>query len=226
MNVRIFFHRQTFYAAILCPVLAFSMSRVDFSQPTLFKASEYQLSAPFFKFISAGFWPATADVLWMQTLQRVGSGMQKAEVISELSNLYRLITELDPNFYEIYDQAAVMLGYYFEEAGPALEIIDRGIHIYENGNPPQKFWSHPYSLYVYRAYINSFVSNDWSKAKIDYLRAADVPGAPLYLKTMKTWLVNEGSEKQLAQRVLKMLVSNSTNPIVKAKYLEKLKMYE
>jgi hypothetical protein len=226
MKVRAFFNRQCFFAVVLCPILIFLMTDVEFSQPKLFKPAEYQLTPQFFKFVSAGFWPAAADFLWVQTLQRAGSTNYAPETLPELLGFYRLSTSLDPNFYEAYDQAAVLMGFYYEAAYPALEIIDRGIHVYETGNPPQKFWTHPYSLYMYRAYVNAFLRNNWADAKQDYLKASYVKGAPVYLEDMRVWLKQEGSEKKLAKKVLKLLYNNAKDPLIRAKYQEKLKQYE
>ena len=226
MNKRTFFHQQTWIALILCPLFYFSMNTIEFNQPKVLKAAEYQLTPQFFRFISAGFWPATADLLWLQTLQLMGQGIYSKEVLSETLSFYRLSTDLDPNFYELYDQASVNFGFYFEAVEPALEIIDRGIKVYESGNYPPKFWTHPYSLYLYRAYVNAFLKNDWRAAKADYLKTAYSPGAPVYLQDMKVWLKEEGSERKLAVKVLKILIQSTQDPIVKAKYQEKIKQYE
>ncbi|MBC7396131.1 MAG: hypothetical protein H7333_01705 [Bdellovibrionales bacterium] len=202
------------------------MANVEFRQPILFKATEYQLTPQFFKFISSGFWPATTDLLWMQTLQRVGAANYDPLTLPETLGFYRLVTTLDPNFYEIYDQGAVVFGFYYEAAYPAIELLDRGIDVYEHGNPPEKFWTHPYSLYLYRAYVNAFLRNNWAQAKRDYLKAAYTPHSPEYLQRMKIWLSQEGSEKKLAVRVLSLLIQNAKDPAIRAKYEEKLKKYE
>jgi hypothetical protein len=226
MNVRVFLNLQCFFAVIICPLLWVLMTDVEFQQPKLFRPAEYQLTPQFFKFISSGFWPAAADMLWVQTLQRAGSSNYAPDTLPEVIGFYRLTTELDPNFYEAYDQAAVLLGFYYEAGYAAIEMLDRGIKVYRTGNPPRKFWTHPYSLFMYRAYVNAFLRNDWKAAKQDYLAAADTPGSPAYLEEMKSWLQKEGSEKKLAHKVLKLLMLNSKDPVLKAKYLEKMKHYE
>jgi hypothetical protein len=226
MNVRVFFNRQCIFALILCPLLWVAMTNVEFPQPKLFRSGEYQLTPQFFKFVSFGFWPAAADVLWMQTLQSVGAANYAPETLPEVLGFYRLITSLDPNFYVAYDQAAVLFAFFYEASDPAVELIDRGIKVYQTGHPPMKFWTHPYSLYMYRAYVNAFLRNDWPAAKQDYLDAGNVKNSPQYLQSMKVWLKEEGSEKKLAHKVLTLLVSNATDPVIKAKYQEKLKHYE
>ena len=226
MNKRRFFHRQAFLALVFCPLIYLSISTVEFTQPKLFKAAEYQLTPQFFRFISAGFWPATADLLWLQILQKIGPGLNSQDAMKEVLGFYRLATSLDPYFYVLYDQAAVTFSFIYEAPYPAIEMIDRGIRIYEKGKYPKKFWTHPYSLFLYRAYVNAFIRNDWSAAKADYLKTADMPGAPPYLQLMKVWLKEEGSEKKLAVKVLKVLINSTNDPLVKSKYQEKIKLYE
>ena len=226
MNVRFFFHRQALVAAVLCPLIFYSMNRIEFAQPSLFTPSDYQLTPEFFKFVSVGFWPAASDLLWLQTLQRIGGGNYSRENLSETLDFYRLSSSLDPNFYEAYDQAAVVFGFFYEAPDPAIEMLDRGIKVYESGQAPPKFWTHPYSLYLHRAYVNAFLKNNWVQAKADYLKAAATPGSPPYLQNMKIWLTREGSERKLALRVLTLLAQNAKDPVIKSKYLEKLKKYE
>ncbi len=226
MNTRTFFHRHAFVALFLCPLLWFATTTIDFVQPKLFKTSEIQYTAPFLKFISAGFWPAAADVMWMQTIQKIGIANYSAETLEDTLSFYRLLTTLDPHFYEAYAQAGIAFGFYYGAAGPALEMLDRGIKEYESGSAPPHFWRHAFTLYIYHAYVSAFVKNDWAQAKVDFINAASIQGAPLYLQSMKMWLKEENSEKVLASKVLKLLIQNETDPTVRTKYEEKLKQYE
>jgi hypothetical protein len=203
--------------------LALSM---DFPKARLQKASEYQLTPQFFKFISVGFWPAAHDYLWIRTLQLIGSGETGGDVLRDSVGFYRLSTALDPYFYEIYDQAAVNFSCIFDAPFAALEFIDKGIRIYERANPPKRFWSHPYSLYLYRAYVNAFMRNDWAQARIDYLRAAYTPGSPAYLQQMKKWLQDGDGDRKLAIRVLKWMIRTTEDVRIRQKYEEKLRQYE
>jgi hypothetical protein len=226
MKLRRLFHRQALVALFLCPFLYYSTKEVEFNQPKLFKAAEYQLTPQFFKFISSGFWPAAHDYLWIRTLQIIGTGNFSKDILLESIGFYRLSIALDPYFYEVYDQAAVNFSCLFDAAYPALEFLDKGIRVYEHGSPPEKFWRHPYSLYMYRAYIHAFMLNDWVHAKDDYLKASQMRGAPRYLQEMQKWLKEEGSESVLAVKVLKLMIRNTDDQKLKQKYQEKLRHYE
>lgn len=226
MNSRLFFHRHLVGAVLFGVVFLSLNSKFQFAQPKEFNATHYQLSAPFFKFATAGFWPAAVDALWIQTIQKIGSANYHPSTIPAVKDFYRLATDLDPNFYELYEQAGVLFLFFYEAGGPAREVLEKGIEVYERGNVPAAFWTHPYTLYIFLANVYAFQLNDWPKAKETYLRAADVPGSPPYLQNMREWLSKEGSEKVLAKRVLQQLVQNTEDPLIRSKYEEKLKQYE
>jgi hypothetical protein len=226
MNVRQFLNKPFFSAIIVCPLLLTLILGTNFNKPQLFKSVEYQLTPQFFKFVSSGFWPAASDLLWLQTLQMIGNANYSPETLAESLGFYRLMTSLDPDFYEGYDQGALVFSFFYDAAYPSLEILDKGIRHYESGRAPKRFWTHPYSLYLHRAYVNAFLRNNWEAAKRDYLSAGDMANSPAYIKQMRFWLEKEGSEKRLAHNVLKLLIQNTTDKVIKAKYEEKLKAYE
>jgi hypothetical protein len=226
MKWRGVFHRQALVAIVFSLPLYLSIKEIDFFRPPLMKASEYQLTPQFFRLISGGFWPAAHDYLWIRTLQLIGSAQYGPEALKESVGFYRLSTGLDPYFYEIYDQAAVNFSCLFDAPFAALEFIDKGIRIYERASPPKRYWNHPYSLYLYRAYVNAFMRNDWGQARNDYLKAAYTPGSPAYLQSMKKWLQEGDGDRKLAVRVLKWMISTTEPGPIRKKYEEKLKLYE
>ena len=223
MNLRDFFHRHTFVALLLGSGCLWSASRLKIEQPFSSNATQYQLSASFFKWVTGGFWPAAVDALWIQTLQKVSADGYTSNNLAASREFYRLATDLDPVFYELYEQAGVLFLFYYEAPEPAREILEKGIRAYEAGITPSQFWTHPYTLYIFLANVYAFQMNDWPKAKETYLRAALVPRAPHYLVQMQSWLKTEGSEKILAQRVLRQLIDHTDDAFVRSKYEEKLK---
>jgi|GEM_PF-1818472 len=226
MDLRLFFHRQAFVAAILGGLCLWLAGRVSISQQPSLNVPSYQLSAPFFKFVTAGFWPAAVDGLWIRTIQDVGSARYTPATLPEAREFYRLATDLDPDFYELYEQGGILFFFFYESADAAQEILNKGISVYESGSTPPKFWTHPYTLYLFLANVYAFQLNDWGRAKEVYLRAAKVPHAPSYLIGMQTWLQKEGSEKILAQKTLRLLIEHTDDDTVREKYREMLKKYE
>jgi tetratricopeptide (TPR) repeat protein len=199
---------------------------MKFAQQNVFNATQYQLSAPFFKFVTGGFWPAAADALWIQTIQKIGSANYSPATLPEAREFYRLASDLDPNFYELYEQGGLLFLFFYENPEAAQEILSKGIQVYEGGSAPKAFWTHPYTLYIFMANVYAFQLSDWPKAKEYFLRAAQVPKAPQYLVQMQEWLQKEGSEKTLARKVLIRLIENTNDPVIRSKYEERLKKYE
>jgi hypothetical protein len=226
MKLPFFLHRHVIIVLLLSPILLFWVNKTQFNQQPLFNATQYQFTPPFFKLITFGFWPAAVDVSWIETVQLLGSHKITRDVAEEASTFYDLATDLDPNFYELYEQAGVGLAILGEQTELGIHFFQKGIKAYEEKDTPRAFWTHPYSLYIYLAFVEAYKKNDWAAAKKIYLQASYIPGAPLYLQEMREWLVKENSEVPLAKRVLKLLIQNATDQDVKKKYQEKLSQYE
>jgi hypothetical protein len=229
MKMSNLFHRQVIVALLFCPLLLVAMHTLHFdrriSQSNGLNA-EYELTPPFFKFISSGFWPAAADAFWIQTLQLTASSNYSEQNLNEAKSFYRLATDLDPKFYELYEQGGVLFSFFFENPEAAREILQKGIDVSRSPNLPEKYWTHPATLYILLAYTYAFQMNDWANAKRVYLEALQAKGCPEYIFAMKPWLESENSERILALKVLTNLIRNTTDEKMKAQYQEKLKLYE
>ena len=226
MNPRVFFSRQTMIAVVFCPLLLYVAGTFSFPKQKVLSDTQYQLTPQFFKFVSGGFWPAAVDSLWIEAIQGIGDANYSPETVAPLRKFYDLALSLDPNFYELYEQAGVVFSVFYDLPEPAAFYLEQGVAFYKAGLATAKFWTHPVTLYILLGYVYAFQENDWVRAKQVYLEASDVPGAPDYLKAMKVWLVTEDSEKVLAIRILRLLIQNTKDPVLKEKYKEKLSHYE
>lgn len=193
--------------------------RTSFNDP-------YVATPEFLKLLSAGYWPAVTDYLWLGAISEIGTGQYTEANFKRSYEFYDLGTKLDPDFYELYEQAGVAFSFFYENAEASLEFLNRGIDRFESGLAPPRFWTHPVTLYIHRAYVYAFLANDWPRARLAYLAAADAPNAPHYLQVAREWMIKEGSEKILATRVLKILIRNTSDEKLKKKYEEKLRKYE
>ncbi len=198
-----------------------------------YKNTPIHYTPQFFKFITAGYWPAAVEGMWIALLQQISLNKITEPQLQEVAQFYDLATDLDPYFYELYEQAGIYFGFYKEDGAQASRFLEKGAAAYEtlvknhsNKKFVSRFWSHPYSLYIYLAYAYGFVAYDWPKAKATFLRAAEIPGAPLYILEMKKWLVQEGSEKLLAKKALNHLILYANDAHQKQKYFQKLKELE
>ncbi len=209
----------TLCATLICPLLFFIQSQVLL--PEEFRNLQPKaLNAPFFKFVTFGYWPAAVDWMWIQTLQIIGGKNYSQEMKPFAVYFYEIATDLDPRFYELYEQAGVLFSFYFKSPDESIHFLEKGIE-----HRSEK-WNHPYQLHLLAAYLYSYDKKDWSKAKGHYLKAADIPGAPEYLKNMKKWLLEKDSEKLLAKRVLTLLIRQTPDEFLKKEYEERLKAYD
>ena len=219
MSLKKFFHLPLLFVLISLSALVFTIQEAQFNSPPSWNATSYQFTPSwnatsyqftpsFFKLMTMGYWPAAVEGMWIRTLQIVSSGNYEASLAEPTAQFYDLALDLDPHFYEMYEQSAVMFTVLFHRPELAAHFLERGIRHYETASPPEKFWTHPYTLYIMLAYVTSFELHDWGKAKAIYLKAAQVPHAPPYLLEMQTWLQKENSETALARKVLHLLIRN------------------
>lgn len=203
------------FAGLLCPILFLIQSHLPVA-PAFVDPKPKPYSAKFFKFVMMGYWPAAVDWFWIQTLQIIGTQNHPIEFKPSVFGFYELATDLDPRFHELYLQASTMFGFLYHSPDEAIYFLEKGI---KNTNA---HWEHPHLLYLILAYYYTFEKNDWAKAKEQYLRASELPGAPSYLQNMKIWLQEDGAEKKLGKKVLSLMINQTKNEKLKEEYQKKL----
>jgi hypothetical protein len=220
------FHPQSLISFGMAAALAAGIPWLQKEPLHVANDTGYELTAPFFRFVTSGHWPAAVDYFWIRTLQVAGMPQKGSPQAQELARFYRLAQNLDPDFFETYLQGGLIFGVLLDEPGLALEVLDRGIRVYESGRYPKAFWPHPFQLYLYRAFVNAFLREDFREARSDFARASKVPGAPLYLTQGSTDVNAKDADRRIALHVLRHQLQNEKDPEVRKKYEEKLKKYE
>jgi hypothetical protein len=230
MIKQVFFTRQLFVSLVIVLFALVGASSINiYTQNSFNRVTENPIaySPQFFKWITGGFWTSAVDAMWIETLQLISqAGENHSEVSKRARDFYDLATDLDPYFYELYEQAGVLFLFYLEEPDPAAHILEKGIAVLKTRQPPKAFWTHPETLYVLLAYVYAYQKNDWAKAKAIFLEVSDLPTAPPYTKNMRIWLEKEGSERILARKTLEWMMNTTKDETLKQKYREKLKQYE
>lgn len=174
----------------------------------------------FFKLLSLGYHPALVDWMWIQSLQVIGGRNFNSERMPMARNFYDLATDLDPRFYDLYEQAGVLFSMFFKSSDDAIYFLEKGVR---NIHPS---WTHPYTLHLLLFYEYAFSRKDWEIAKQHYLLAAEMPNAPVNLQLAMSWLKEPNSEKRLARQVLKALIDTTTDDFLKKEYLKEIKKYD
>ncbi len=226
MAWRSIFHLHGLGSIGVLLALAGAVSRL---QPEPLRVAEdtgYEPTPPFFRFATGGHWPAAVDYYWIRILQVAGGIQKKSPQVMELAVFFRLVQQLDPDFFDTYLQGGSFFGVVLEEPELAHEVLERGIRVYESGRYPKAFWIGPYQLYIYRAFVNAFLREDFSAARQDFLKAARIPGAPPYLSLNQAMISSPETDRKIAIHVLRHAAEIAKDPEVRKKYEEKLKKYE
>ena len=162
--------------------------------------------------ISLGFNGLAADWYWMRSLQYVGRKIinsQDMEIdrlsdlnLKLLAPLLDTATELDPEFQEPYQYAAVVL--------PAID-INEAIRITKKGieaNP------NAWRLYHHLGYIY-WRQRDYQAASDIYGRGAQIEGASEWMQAMKAKMAADGGSRATAREIYTRMYEQSTEEIIK-----------
>ena len=137
-----------------------------------------------------------ADVYWIRSVQYYGDTRLSADEKKEYGRLYTLLditTELDPRFNIAYRFGAILLS----EGHPngagntkqAIALLEKAIK-----EMPDK-WQYPHDA----GFVEYWWNRDAAAAAKWLLRAADVPGAPSYLRPVAAMMLAEGGEERSAR---------------------------
>jgi tetratricopeptide (TPR) repeat protein len=162
--------------------------------------------------MSLAFNGLAADWYWMRSLQYVGKKILSVPDDVQLDNLQQLnlkqlaplldtATTLDPEFYDPYEYAAVVL--------PAID-VDQAIRITKKGidaNP------NAWRLYQHLGYIY-WQQKDYPAAAEIYGRGAKIPGAPAWMEAMKAKMAAEGGSRSTAREIYTRMYEQSADPKV------------
>jgi hypothetical protein len=144
-----------------------------------------------------------ADVYWIRALQHFGEErLSPPSHVRDYSLLYPLLdltTTLDPSFSIAYRFGAIFLGEPYP-GGPgrpdlAIALLDKGL-----ASQPNR-WQYMQDLgFVYYWHLR-----DYPKAADCFRRAADIPGAPSWLKPLAAVTLAEGGNRTASRALWQQL---------------------
>jgi tetratricopeptide (TPR) repeat protein len=161
--------------------------------------------------MSLAFNGLAADWYWMRSLQYVGRKIMAVPedvVIDDLQmlNLKLLAplldtaTTLDPEFYEPYEYAAVVL--------PSID-VQQAIRITQKGiaaNPTD------WRLYHQLGYIY-WQQKNFQGAAESYDRGSQISGAPLWMSAMRAQMANAGGSRSTAREIYKQMYESNDETV-------------
>lgn len=161
--------------------------------------------------MSLAFNGLAADWYWMRSLQYVGRKIMAVPENVEIDNLENLnlkllaplldtATTLDPQFFEPYEYAAVVL--------PAID-VQQAIGITRKGieaNPTN------WKLYHHLGYIY-WQQKDFQAAEEAYNRGAQIPGAPAWMSAMRARMADNGGSRSTAREIYKQMYESADESV-------------
>lgn len=201
---------------VVALVSAISLTRwLDAHRPVIAAAGNEDeslyLNANTARRMSLAFNGLAADWYWMRSLQYVGRKIMAVPEDVQIDNLQMLnlkllaplldtATTLDPEFYEPYEYAAVVL--------PAID-VEQAIRITQKGiaaNPTN------WRLYHQLGYIYWQQKNFHGAAEA-YDRGAQIPGAPAWMSAMRAQMANAGGSRSTAREIYKKMYESSDETV-------------
>lgn len=145
-----------------------------------------------------------ADVYWMRTIQHYGRDRKSSRVDGRfelLQPLVDLTTTLDPHFNIAYRFGAIFLAME-PPNGPGRP--DQAIALLEKGlaaNPGR--WQYAHDI----GFVHYWHTGDFQEAARWFEKAADMPGAPAWIRPLAALTLSEGGDRAGARRLLEELRS-------------------
>jgi tetratricopeptide (TPR) repeat protein len=184
-------------AVLLSAAIGIQVQRDDGWQPYVPATPVTWLKpGPWVERATLGYRALVADIYWMRTVVYFGRQRLQDTADKNYDLLYPfldIVTALDPRFTVAYRFGAIFLSEP-PPGGPgrpdlAIALLERGIE----RNPDR--WEYPHDL----AFVYYFTYADYEKAAEWFSRAADVPGAPIWLRTMAATTLERGGDRESAR---------------------------
>jgi tetratricopeptide (TPR) repeat protein len=162
-------------------------------------------SGPLLQRLALGYDGLAADVYWMRAVVYYG-GMRRADAVQRnydaLYPLLDLVTSLDAHFRVAYRFGAIFLTEAYP-SGPgradlAIRLLERGIER-DSGR-----WEYFYDI----GFVCYWSLHDYDKAAEWFLKGADRPGAPAWLKQLAGTTLAIGGNRATARRLWTELLAS------------------
>jgi hypothetical protein len=159
--------------------------------------------------LTPGFNTLAADLYWIRAIQYYGGAKRRLDARApalaatakiadggEYRHLYELLditTSLDPRFDIAYRFGAIFLAEAFPE-GPgrpdlAVTLLEKGLQ-----NRPEK-WQYMEDI----GFIHYWYLGDYRRAADAFAKAADIPGAPNWLRPLAATTLTEGGDRRTSR---------------------------
>jgi hypothetical protein len=210
--------------AVLVPLVPWSQARID-RLGGGFRAQEevlYVWSGEHVKRLLPGFEAVAADIYWLRTVQYFGgqrlfAGNKRFEL---LRPLVEITVTLDPRLEIAYRYGAIFLS---ENPPIGAGRPREGIELLEKGarNLPRS-WRLRQDL----GFFHYLFLKDADRAAATLSRAAEIPGAPFWLRTLAADLAARGGDRASARRMWQQMYDQADEVLIKENARARLLIYD
>jgi hypothetical protein len=197
----------------LVPLVPLGQARIEQSlgAPTVQQQVLYLWSGGHVKKLFPGFESIAADIYWLRTVQYFGSERRFAREkrFDLLRPLIEITTDLDPRLEVAYRYGAIFLAEPAPEGAgrprEAVEVLEKGVRM----NP--RSWRLRQDL----GFFNYIFLHDAQRASEILTDAAEVPGAPFWLRTLGADLLLKGGERRAARTMWQQMYEQAEEGVIK-----------
>lgn len=164
-----------------------------------------------------------ADVYWIRAVQYYGSRRLMDAAERNYDQLYPLLdiaTSLDPQFNIAYRFGAVFLSEAFPGGAgrpdEAVELLEKGFR----ENPTR--WEYLYDI----AFVQYWTRQDFVAASEWFKKAADVPGAPWWVRSMAAVTAAQGGNRRASRLLWRIQLENAETEWVRQNAIERLQQLD
>ena len=140
-----------------------------------------------------------ADVYWIRAIQHYGRERKTPRFGGRFERLYPLLdltTSLDPHFTIAFQFGALFLAEP-QPLGPGR--VDQAIALLEKGLRAEPTrWQYAHFI----GFMHYWYTEDMVEAGRQFTRAAEMPGAPIWLKPLAAKMLTEGGDREAARTLL------------------------
>ena len=208
----------------LAPLVPWSQSRIDRFGGGFCAQEEvlYLWSGEQVKRLVPGFEGIAADLYWLRTVQYFGGQrrLQKNKRFELLRPLAEITVTLDPRLEIAYRYGAVFLS---ENPPIGAGRPREGIELLEKGtrNLPRSW-----RLWQEMGFFHFLFLHDAHRASDILNRAAEIPGAAFWLRTLAADLAAKGGDRSSARRMWQQMFDQSDEGLIKENARVRLLMYD
>ena len=168
--------------------------------------------AKYLKPMLIGFHGVAADLLWIRTVQYVGTHLETDRKFPQLAKALNLATSLDPHFLEPYRFGGLYLLYLARQPQAAVSLLEKGAA----ANPGR--WELPHDLGRYY-YLEA---HDYARSLEWWERAATLPGRPDYLPRFVARLYAKTGHRETALELWSEIYRTAQNDSVRSLALQEI----